>query len=70
MPESVECHSGYTYGERPVAFLWEGARIEVAEVLAHWRSPEGRQFRVRTTDSRLFKLVYREHASEWSIELL
>ena len=67
MPESVECHSGYTYGERPVAFQWEGARLEVDEVMTQWRSPEGRQFCVRTGDGRIFELVYREHSGKWLI---
>lgn len=70
MPEIVECHSGYTYGERPVAFMWQGTRLEVAEVQAQWRVPHGRCFRVRTLDDGLFELSYEAATGVWHIEPL
>jgi len=69
MPESVECHSGYTYGERPVAFQWEGERLIVAEIEARWRLPRGPAFRVRTQDDRVFELFYNEPQGEWVIRV-
>ena len=68
-PDLVECHSGSSYGERPVAFQWEGERLEVAEVEASWRIPGGRRFRVRTRDDRIFELFYGELYDEWRIHL-
>jgi hypothetical protein len=68
-PDLVECHSGYTYGERPIAFQWEGQRLQVAEVEASWRQPGGRRFRVRTEDGRVFELFYGELYDEWRIHL-
>jgi hypothetical protein len=66
-PELVECHSGYTYGERPIAFYWEGERLLIVEIEARWRFPNGRKFRVRVEDERTFELYYVEHVDEWRI---
>ncbi len=70
MSDMVECHSDYTYPERPVALTWEGRRLEVTEVLREWRNPDGKGFRVRTTDGQEFELLYQEAASEWQIRSL
>lgn len=70
MKDLVEVHSGYTYGERPLAFHWEGRRLEVKTVLASWRTPQGAHFRIRTTDDRDFELAYQEVADEWQIQPL
>ena len=68
--ELVECHSGYTYAERPVAFDWDGERLEIVEVEARWRAPEGRCFRVRVEDGREFELIYGELKDEWRISII
>jgi len=67
--DSVECHSGYTYAERPTAFRWEGQRLAIEAVEQSWRVPGGRRFRVRTEDGRLFELFYGELYDEWRIHL-
>jgi hypothetical protein len=66
-PESVECHSGYTYGERPVALHWQGRRLNVQQIEARWRSPGGIGFRVRTEDGQVFELFYAGQPDEWQI---
>jgi len=63
----VECHSGYTYAQRPTALVWDGQRQEVAEVLADWHLPDGRRFRVRTTAEEVFELTYNQSNGEWHI---
>jgi len=65
----VECHSGYTYAERPTAFRWEGKRLTIEAVEQAWRVPGGRRFRVRTEDGRVFELFYGELYDEWRIHL-
>jgi hypothetical protein len=65
----VECHSGFTYAERPIALWWQGERLEIAAVEAQWRIPGGRRFQVRTHDDRLFELFYGELYDEWRIHL-
>jgi hypothetical protein len=69
-PEAVECHSGYTYGERPLALHWEGERLVIREIEARWRVPDGRCFRVRTEDERVFELTYLERDDVWRLRLL
>ncbi|KAF0109220.1 MAG: hypothetical protein FD146_264 [Anaerolineaceae bacterium] len=66
--DSVECHSGFTYAEKPVALTWDGQRLEIDEILAAWRTPGERCFRVRTRGLRVFDLVYREAENDWQIQ--
>lgn len=64
----VECYSGHQYAERPVAFYWQGQRLEVQSVQATWRIPEGRRFRVRTVGDQVFELVYLEDSGQWQVQ--
>jgi hypothetical protein len=66
----VECHSGFSYAERPVALIWESQRLEIDSILAEWRTPGEHHFRVRTRDLCLFDLVYREADDQWQIQPL
>jgi putative sterol carrier protein len=70
MNELVECHSGFTYADRPVALTWEGQRLEIAQILTEWRTPEKSHFRVRTSDGREFELAYSQAMDTWEIENL
>jgi hypothetical protein len=63
----VECHSGYTYGDRPIALHWQGERLIIQEIEARWRTPDGPCFRVRTEDGHVFELSYREAPDEWQV---
>lgn len=67
MGELVECHSGFTYAERPVALTWEGLRLKIVEILAEWRTPEEKHFLVQTTDGRKFTLAYSQSTDTWQI---
>jgi hypothetical protein len=66
----VECHSGFRYGERPLAFYWQGERLEVKEIQAGWRSPQGPCFRVLSHSEQIFELVYLEDQDHWLIRSL
>jgi hypothetical protein len=68
--DSVECLSDSDYADRPLALTWQGRRLEVAEILASWRGPGEKGFRVKTTDGRAFELAYRELPDEWHIQPL
>lgn len=68
--EMVECHSGFTYAERPIALRWEDERLPIEEIEDSWRIPGGRKFRVRVEDGRGFELFYGELYDEWRIHLL
>lgn len=67
MSELVECHSGFTYAEKPVALMWEGRRLEIMQITAQWRSPEAHHFRVCTGNGQEFELAYHEADNEWQI---
>ncbi len=69
-PELVECHSSYTYAERPIALYWEGERQEIDEIITRSRIPGGIRFRVRAADGQLFELFYGELYDEWRISLV
>lgn len=64
----VECRSDSEYAERPLALVWEGRRFEIAEVLASWRGPGEKGFRVKTADGLAFELAYAELADEWQVQ--
>lgn len=70
MSSAVECRSDTSYAQRPVAVRWEGRRWEVADVLAEWRTPAGKHFRVRAADGPVFELTYVEALDEWQIKLI
>ncbi len=66
--DAVECRSDSEYAERPLALTWEGRRFEIAEVVASWRGPGEKGFRVKTADGLAFDLAYAELADEWHIQ--
>ena len=70
MGEPVECHSGFTYADKPAALIWEDRRREIIEITARWRSPEKRYFRVRTSNGQDFELSFSEADNEWQITQL
>ena len=66
----VECYSGHTYAERPVAFVWEGQRVEIDEIETDGNIPEGKFFRVKTSSGMRFKLTYFTNEDKWTINEL
>ncbi|NMC14669.1 MAG: hypothetical protein GYA34_17505 [Chloroflexi bacterium] len=70
MPALVECRSDCQYAERPTAVVWEGQRLVIDKTLEASLTPEGKRFRVRTTDGKIFGLIYSELHDEWKIDLL
>jgi len=66
--DTVECRSDHEYAERPLALAWQGQRLEIAEILARWRGPGERGFRVKTVDGQAFELTYREIPDEWLVQ--
>ncbi len=60
MIDIVECHSGFTYTDRPTALTWQGKRLIISEILSEGRTPQIKWFRVRTADGEIFELSYIE----------
>jgi hypothetical protein len=63
----VECHSGSRYGERPLAFVFEGQHHNIAAIVRQWRMPDGLCFRVVTQSEQHFDLTYIEDQDHWRI---
>lgn len=70
MGDQVECRSDFAYAQRPVAFYWQGERLEVAEIVTQSRNPTGISFRVRTKESGIFDLDYDINTDQWSVHQL
>jgi hypothetical protein len=66
----VECHSGHTYAERPIALRWEEERLEIIKIESRWRIPGGIRFRVQVEDGRVFELFYGELYDEWRVSIV
>jgi hypothetical protein len=67
MSQSVECHSGYHYAQRPVAFFWQGERTLVEAIIDTWLTPEKRCFRVITPDHQIFELFFVYATDDWQV---
>jgi hypothetical protein len=65
--ELVECLSDIEYAERPVALYWQGERLEILQVIAGWRTPEAKWFRVLTGEQQIFELGYTYASDAWSV---
>ncbi len=66
--DEVICRSDGEYAERPLALHWQGQRLDIAKILARWRAPAEKVFRVQTVDGQIFELTYREIPDEWHIQ--
>lgn len=70
----VECYSGYKANERPVAFLYQGERREIQEIVDRWYEggldadrPVIGYFKVQTTDGKFYLLRYLSVFNAWSV---
>ena len=75
-PVLVECYSGYKANERPVAFMFEGRRMEISETIDRWYeggmksdAPVIDYFKVKTSEGTVFILRYDMQSGEWAIRI-
>ncbi len=66
----VKCYSSRTYAERPDSFAYQDMIYKVEQIEREWQEPCERHFRVRTQDSKLFKLCYNDQKDEWLLKEL
>ena len=64
----VQYHSGCTYAERPVSFIWQNVVYVLQEIEEEWREPDGKYFRVRAETGEVFDLHYNGQEDEWSLK--
>lgn len=70
MVDLVECRSDFEYAQRPVAFYWQGQRLEVIELISQIQTPAGYSFRVRSEEHGIFELNYDLITDQWSVQQL
>jgi hypothetical protein len=63
----VECHSEYTFPQRPKAIRKDNERLEIEVIETEWRSPQGKFFRVKMIDGSIVVLFYDEANDNWQI---
>ena len=63
----VFCHAGYRSDEYPKSILLHGRHLEIERIVDAWQSPEGRWFRVRCEDGRLYLLFWSRTTADWSL---
>jgi hypothetical protein len=66
----VECHSGYTYADRPKAMYLNHAWHKVKEIITEWQTPEGKHFRLITKDENSYELIYDIANDRWTCHQL
>jgi hypothetical protein len=62
---NVECHSGFTYAERPTAFTYEGKRHIIVKIIRQETHPQGKFFQVVNADGMEWRLLYDENSDCW-----
>ena len=69
----VNCYSGYKSNERPIAFAYQGRRLEIVEIVDRWYEggvkpddPVIYYFKIKTHDSNIFILRYVASSDSWS----
>jgi len=69
---NVECYSGYRIDERPVAFIYQDRRWEIAEIIDRWYEggidpsrPVFNYFKVRTSEGNIFLLRNDPSLDQW-----
>ena len=70
MAGRVEVRSDHDYIGHPLAFEWQGVRLEVIEVISQTRNPHGYSFRVLNQDFGIFELNYDTQSDQWSVNHL
>ena len=63
----MDCGTDGDYAGRPLAIHWQGRREAVKIVLAVWRTPEGKCFRVVTEADNVLDCIFSETDEEWIV---
>jgi hypothetical protein len=66
----VRCYAGARSPERPVAFEWDSAWLNVAAVQREERRPDELSFLVLAADGRRYRLTWDETGDQWSVTLV
>jgi hypothetical protein len=64
----VQCYSGHKADERPIAFILDGNKLMVEEIIDQWRSPEFEFFKVLADDGKGYLLRNDYRNGGWVLE--
>ncbi len=65
----VECHAGYRGEETPRRFFIGGRRVEVADVIDRWLTPDHRYFKVGGDDGAVYILRHDTGTACWELTM-
>ena len=65
--DQVVCRSDHAYVGYPVAFYWQGHRLEVTRILSESHDPAGYSFEVLNQAFGQFELFYDLNTDTWSV---
>ena len=68
LPVYVDAYSGYKANERPQRFTLDDDIYEIASVEDRWYEADAEYFKVRTTDGKVYLLLYDEHEDTWTLQ--
>ena len=63
---SVSAYSGYRGDESPRYFFLDNHRVSIVEILARWRTPENRYFKVSGEDGNTYIIFH--DGDNWNLE--
>jgi len=63
----VEAYAGYKGEETPRAFLVEGSRLSVIEILERWYTETHSYFRLRASDHQRYVVRYDLDEAAWEL---
>jgi len=65
---AVECHSGYSSCDHPCAIWWQGQRHLVKAIIAEWRTPFEKHYRLLVAEDLFLKAILNEKENIWKVE--
>jgi len=69
MNTHVECQAGFSACDHPMAVFWEGQRCEVLKILAEWRTPQAKCYRLLLKGGINLEAKFMEE-KDWQIKML
>ena len=65
---TVECHSSYSSCDHPSAIWWQGKRHLVKAIIAEWRTPVEKHYRLFVDEKLFLKAIYNDKENIWKVE--
>jgi hypothetical protein len=63
----VQCYSGYTVNEKPMAFSLHHSTYQVNEIIDRWYGENSVYFKVEADDENIYLLKYDKLQDKWDL---